>query len=327
MSSLQNFPMVSQLTQTTSDGLPSNNAEYDCVPASIGAAILYYQGKSSWDSQINPDMLKDAAYGEGFQNSGTAAAAYIPICNHLGYDLSPINGAPADLVAQAHTLIQQGIAVIFTEPDPYVPASYGWSHVCVWWSELPGSLTSMDPYIARPITRSDAEWAALLEFNQIWILKPTGDLPVLQLSDPMGRHFTQNGNAWHCTQTNVDLIGANLAFYRQYGGIFGLPLTNELYNIVGKNTAIVVLERAIQIYDPGKTVDNPAGSNSVYLLKLNTGAGQQLISKPLIDALLSQIAQLKQQLAAASNPAALTAQIAAYQKAVSSVRDTLATLP
>lgn len=320
--------MVSQLTTVTSDGLPSNNAQQDCVPACVGAAILYYQGKSGWDSQINPDMLKDAAYGEAYQNMGTAAAAYVPICNHLGFDLSPINGAPADLVAQAHTLIQSGSAVIFTEPDPYVPASYGWSHVCVFWSELPGSLTSMDPYIARPVTRSDSEWAALLQFNQIWILKPTGDLPVLQLSDPMGRHFTQgSGNAWHCAQTNVDLIGANLAFYRQYGGIFGLPLTNELHNIVGKNTAIVVLERAVQIYDPQATCSPPAGAASVYLLKVTDGIGQQLVSKPLTDALNSQIAALKQQLATASNPAALTQQIAAYQRAVSSVRSSLATLP
>src|SRR5215469_4875173 len=177
MSQLQGFPLVSQLTPITSDGRPSENAQFDCVPASIGAGILWYEHKSQWDSSINPDLLKDQAYGEALQNSGTAAIAYVPVVAKMGYTLSAIDGDPALLVQQAHEQLALQHPIIFTEPDPYVPSSYGWSHVCVFYADAPGELTALDPYIAKAVTRSDAEWQQMLLFNQIWILERSAMVP------------------------------------------------------------------------------------------------------------------------------------------------------
>lgn len=169
MSVLEGFPLVSQLTTMTSDGKPSENSQFDCVPASIGAALLWYLGKHQWDAEINPDKMKDQAYGDAY-HGGTAALAYVPFCAALGFRLYAVDSNPADLVAKAHQFLGEGKPVIFTEPDPYVPSSYGWSHVCVFYADAPGELTALDPYIGRPITHSDAEWTNLLLFNELWIL-------------------------------------------------------------------------------------------------------------------------------------------------------------
>ena len=298
MAILKAFPLVSQKTTTTSDGRPSENSLFDCVPASIGAALLWYQGKSSWDSSINPDRLKDAAYGENY-TGGTAAAAYTGICKQLGYNLYPINGSADQLLQKAHELIRSGKPVIITEPDPYVSTSLGWSHVCVLYAEAPGNLTAMDPFIAAPIQRSDSQWTALLEFNQIWVVEPlpnTGELHMLTLADPMGQFFADlGGSRWHCKDTSVDLSFGHLEYYRRYEGIFGLPLTNELYLSQLPGTAIVVYERAIAIYDPDHKVDNQPGAGSVYLMHINSGVGQQIVAKPLLVELQAQIDQFKQQ--------------------------------
>lgn len=298
MSILTRFPLVSQLTSTTSDGRPSENSQFDCVPASIGAAILWYQGKTQWDEQINPDTLKDAAYGESY-TGGTAAAAYIGVCKSLGYNLYPINGNPVDLVQKAHELIDSGIPVIFTEPDPYVNPALGWSHVCVWYASGPGNLTALDPYIAAPIQRSDSSWANLVQFNQIWVVETTGGLNMLQLSDPIGTMFTDaGGGGWHCPSKNTNLGYGHLAFFRQHEGIFGLPLINETHLSVfpdAQNT-IMIYERAIAIYDPTRKFDNPPVAGDVYLVHIDSGLGQQIIAKPLLASLQAQIDQFKQQI-------------------------------
>lgn len=300
MAVLKGFPLVSQLSSVTSDGHVSENALFDCVPASIGAAILWYEGKTAWDDQINPDKLKDAAYGDAY-TGGTAAAAYIGVCKQLGYNLYPINGDAATLVQKSHEIIRSGKPVIFTEPDPYVPASYGWSHVCVFYAEAPGNLTALDPYIAAPVQRTDADWMNKLSFNQIWIIEPLGGLKMLQLSDPMGKYFTDAGNGvWHCPSKNVNLGYGHLAFFRQYEGIFGLPLINETHLSVfpDPGNTIMIYERAIAIYDPGHVVPGqaPPGGGAVYLVHIDGGIGQQIIAKPLMVALQSQIDNMKQQI-------------------------------
>lgn len=318
MSILRNFPMVSQRTGVTSDGKPSNNYLMDCVPSAIGAAILWYQGKTQWDSTINPDMLKDAAYNEAY-TGGTAAAAYVGVCAKLGYTLTPVSGSSAQLVALAHRYIDAGIPVVYTEPDPYVSASLDWSHVCVFYASGPGNLTALDPWIAQPIQYTDTKWATLLEFNQIWIVEPTEALNMLQPTDPMGKFFeVKSDTCWHCTETAVDLAFDHLTFYRRYEGIFGLPLTGEIYLSSLKGTAIVVYERAIAIYDPAPrkaTHEAPPGASSTYLLHIDSGIGQQLIAKPLIMELDAHIIKLQAEVDAA--PASV-AQIAELQTRITS---------
>ena len=75
---LPNFPMVSQLDDHPTDNRPPENARYDCVPASLAAAIMYYDG-----GVVSPDALKDAEYGETYANAGTSLKRYIDDASDL----------------------------------------------------------------------------------------------------------------------------------------------------------------------------------------------------------------------------------------------------
>lgn len=307
MAVLKGFPIVSQLTEITSDGRPSENKVQDCVAASFGAAILYYQGKTQWDHEINPDRLKDAAYGEAWRNDGTAAFKYIPFCKSLGYKLYPIDGNPGHLVTEAHKQLAQGHPVVFTEPDPYVSSALGWSHVCVFYADKPGELTSMDPYIAKSITKSDQEWLNLLLFNQIWIVERIEDVVTIDLNTPgIGGYFTLvNGDQWQCKQTGKIIHGAILAEYCRHGNaalcgltFLGLPLSNEIPLPGVAEARKQHFERGVLIYDPAHKIDHPPGAGIVYAAQLyNGGPGMDpeyvklLASPPVADASAQQALQ------------------------------------
>jgi hypothetical protein len=312
LSTLLNFPMVSQLTQITSDGRPSENAPYDCVAASIGAAILWYQGKSQWDQDINPDKLKDAAYGENWKNQGTAASAYVAYVASLGYKLYSVNGLVGQLPGLAHEYLAKNLPVIFTERDPYVPASYGWSHVCVWYSDSPGQLTALDPYIGKPITRSDQEWVTELIGNELWIVEEEN--VTIDISNPAVATYYKplNDHQWQCIQTGKILQYGVLSAYKTWGNsglcgltYLGLVLSNEyaIDPVKYPGVVIVFFERGVLIYDPKHLLDNPPGAGSVYAAHLYSGPGQD----PRLATAYQQIQQLQAQLAAqppAQNPQA-----------------------
>lgn len=185
-----------------------------------------------------------------------------------------------------------------------------------------------------------------------WMPGQTGGIqePMLQLSDPIGQKFVNvpdaHGTRWHCTKTGQDLAYALLDFYRAYGGVFGLPITGEIYLQQYPNSAIQYMERSIICYDPQKQIDNPTGSGECYLLHIDSGLGQQAIAKPLLatlqaqaDTLAKQVASLTDELAKAqAQPTPdtsaleaqitnLTAQLTAYKQAVASTEATLAALP
>lgn len=169
---LQNFPMVSQLTTVTGDGRPSENAQMDCVAASVDALCRYVLGTPE-NSTFNPDTFKDKAYGEAY-TGGTSASAYVPFCQSLGVNLHAINSTnAAATIKQARLLIQQGHPAIFTILDPYVntnlPQYAGWTHVCVFYGADNTGLTAMDPYIAKPVYQTDAHWIDVLRSHQLWI--------------------------------------------------------------------------------------------------------------------------------------------------------------
>ncbi len=181
MTTLAGFPAVSQRTTVTSDGRPSEDALYDCVPASIGAVMLWLEGKSAWDSTINPDKMKDAVYGDAY-TGGTSASRYVQIAHDMGFTLSDMN-APTALgtVALARALLLQHEPAIFTMLDPYVDTSLDeyrdWTHVCVFVGADAGGLTAMDPFIAQLVYKSDATWASLLRANQVWTVEKIMSVP------------------------------------------------------------------------------------------------------------------------------------------------------
>ncbi len=188
MSLLKNFPLVTQTTSISTDGTSPNKAS-DCVPASIGATILWYQGKSQWDNEVNPDRLLDMAYPEGYQG-GTAAIKFVEACKQFGVRLTPIQGDNEGLVKEAHSHLTAGTPVIFTIVDPYMPASSGYTHVCVWYADGPGTLTAMDPWPGKPVTHSDAEWEAVMRFNEIWVASKIVQ-PTTVSGVPEGWHYDQ----------------------------------------------------------------------------------------------------------------------------------------
>lgn len=78
---------------------------------------------------------------------------------------------------------------------------------------------------------------------------------MIQIQD-VANYFEDRGNGrWHCKNTNCDMLGALLDFWRKTGGVFRLPRTNEQYEI--KDVVYQVCEAGIIVYDPGRHLDNP----------------------------------------------------------------------
>jgi len=134
-----------------------------------------------------------------------------------------------------------------------------------------------------PVNRSRCPGA--YPWDQLWaFLKGEGDMGrILELTDPaIQNYFTDGGNgAWKCKTNGVILFGANLTFYRSNGGpaLFGLPLANEIYLPQYPNTAIVLCERVLIVYDPARKIDNPPIEGQCYLLHIDSGVGQQLLAQ------------------------------------------------
>ncbi len=155
---------LNQLNEPTSDGKPDENREFNCVPDSL-AMVFNWLLKTN---KYHGDLLKDAACGQGYVGF-TAASEYVSFARSQGIKLYPVEGYGMQLVQLIHQYLAKGLPVVATEPDPYVNPSKGWSHVILFYADQPGQLTAMDPYGAHPVTRSDKDWAAILQFHEIWI--------------------------------------------------------------------------------------------------------------------------------------------------------------
>jgi hypothetical protein len=272
MSALEHFPHINQLSSPTTDGQPDENAKFNCVPTSICAGLRYLTG----DQSFQPDQLKDAAYGQTYAGF-TAAYRYVDFCAQHGVSLYPCNdSSPSELVKLAHKHLALGHPVIFTEPDPYEPPGADWWHVCVFYAESQGSLTAMDPIGGQSITQSDAQWAHLLQANQIWIME--GTTMTIDLDNPVvAGYFTPAGDKhWRCKQTGFIVHDGILKFYRSFGnnalcGLthLGLPKSNEQYPHPEHPTiAEQEFERAWVRYDPEHKLDQPPSAGDAYLMHL-----------------------------------------------------------
>jgi hypothetical protein len=333
--------MINQNTPITEDGRPNKDAPFECVATAILAGVMWLLGVSQLGGKFTPDYFKDTVYGESYYG-GTSAERYVGLCASLGVKLWAFNGMPAVLVSEAHKQLQQGHPVVFTEPDPYVSASLGWTHVCVFYSEEPGFLTALDPYIGRPVRRTDSEWTQLLQFQQIWILSKkevVDEMPVtINLDMPMIKQFFE-ANAegeWVCKQTStpnkpVVLRGEMLKHYQTNGTIplcglseAGLPLSNEVFvehftgyeRFARKGITVQFFERQVWAYDPDHLIDNPPESGHVYALKLYDGGPA---TDPAIAELEAEVTQLKTQIAPElqAEVASLQGKIDAAAKALS----------
>ncbi len=184
-------PIVSQLTDITTDKQPSENKLLDCVAAVVVMLTMFLKNIKIVGGIYTPDGFKDKAVGQGYVGF-TAAAQYIAYCASLGIRLYPIDGDPAFLINKVRFLLANKQPVIFTEPDPYVASSLGWSHVCIFFEDTGSSLTAIDPYIAKTVERSYSAWQGLLQFNQVW----TGEV-IMQQSAPNEKPTADDIHVWN----------------------------------------------------------------------------------------------------------------------------------
>jgi len=170
-------------------------------------------------------------------------------------------------------------------------------------------------YSIDPVNRKDCPgtypWSALWSYlgsstSSSTTTTSSGENEMLNLTDPtIAKYFEQGptSTSWRCKSNGVVLQGANLTFFRTYGGIamFGQPLTNEIYLAQYPNTAIVPCERVILCFDPNRKIDKPPIGGQVYLMHINNGIGQQMIAKALTDELNTQINNLNKELTTAQD--------------------------
>lgn len=290
MAELANYPLINQLNSPTLDGKPDENKWFNCVISCLVGMILYYHPELR--GKITPDSLKDVVLGEGYANDGTDAAWFVPyIETHFNLKLSQVSGNPAQHVEQAHKNIQQGIPILYTEPDPYCTeyqrVQLGWTHVCTWFRETTNGLEAADPFGGILVNKSDAEWSAIVLSNGTWIME---DNVKIDINSPnVGNYFTeQSPGWWTCKQNGKIIHGEILGFYQNIGGLLdlGLPVSNEI-PLDGKGNTKQHFERGVLFFDPDHVYDNPPGSGRVYKAHLYSGPGQD----PEIAVLEAQLKQ------------------------------------
>jgi len=281
LSILKDFPLISQQTPISWDG-SSPNEEMDCVPTCTLAGLMYLLGIKQMNDEWNPDHILDEAYPEGYKG-GTDAARFVSVCAKYGVKLFPVQGIPGALVSKIHRYLAQGCPCIITEPDPYVPSSYGWTHVLIAFADAPGIITFLDPWPGKPITKSDREWTDLLLNNEIWVMQKEEEAIVIDFNIPIiAQHFQASGSAWLCKTTSnpgkpIIIKDGMLAYYRNSGtkpycgySELGLPLSNEIALDDQGNTK-QHFERGVLLYDPHGKYGPPAGAGAVYPAQLYDG--------------------------------------------------------
>jgi uncharacterized coiled-coil protein SlyX len=165
---------------------------------------------------------------------------------------------------------------------------------------------------------------------------------MLQLTDPMGKYFVNkpdpHGTRWHCVDTNQDIAYALLDLYRQHNGVFGLPISGEIYLQQYPGTAIQYCKNVILVYDPKHIINAQSGAGDCYLLNIDSGIGQQAIAKPLLSALQTQVDTLTKQVASltdelatvkaqpTTDTSALEAQISSLETALAAYKQAVANM-
>lgn len=163
---LTGLPLVNQLQSPTTDGQPDENARENCVPSSLAAAFSFLLQR-----QIEPDTIHDLVYGQGYVGV-QSAATYVAYAAKLGIRLTPVNGAPAALLPIIHQQLALRHPVIATIPSQWANpwTGNGYTHVVCFAGAGVGVLRAMNPWGGFWQDENDAWWQARLAYNQIWIV-------------------------------------------------------------------------------------------------------------------------------------------------------------
>jgi hypothetical protein len=318
--------LLNQLSEPTLDGMPDENANDNCVAASL-AEGLHILAQRAFDG----DELKDAVYGQGW--TGTQSASrYVAYCAQQGVALSAHSDTQAGLIATIHSEVSAGHPVIVTMPsqwgtapaDPVHPT--GSTHVGCAVGVGPGEIRVMNPWGGFWQDESDAWWQARLCYGQVWPLQKVSSnvsgVPSgwkddgATLTAPNGvpvvhgiRAFVLS-NSWDASdvpvapEESVSLVefghtalGAGaIQFFLKSGQVSWTPSANTFRTYNGQE------EHALRAAITEAQAATAAAQANV------TAAQQQH------DALTTQLQQTQAQLASAQGQvAALTAQLAAAQ--------------
>jgi len=163
-------PIIGQLQDTQ-----EVNRYYDCVASSIASCLTYLTQKKYGGAEI-----KDAVYGTAYVGV-TDPEKYITYCQQQHISLKKETGSSSKaLLSSAIAHIKNKIPVLLTEDDPYAPnPSLGWTHVVAVCAvdEPSGTLTVMDPYVAKYITQPYEHWISVLRTNAIFTLEHDYTIP------------------------------------------------------------------------------------------------------------------------------------------------------
>lgn len=160
--------LLDQLNEPTSDGLPDENKDDNCVAASFAEGLHILLG-GNWDG----DEVKDAVYGQGYVGV-QSAARYVQYASDHGVHLAPHDDTQAGLISTIHAQIHQNHPVIVTMPSnwgtaPANPVSPGIStHVGIAVGDGAGYIRVMNPWHGFYQDQPDAWWQARLCYGQVW---------------------------------------------------------------------------------------------------------------------------------------------------------------
>lgn len=169
-----NPPPINQNHEPTADGHPDENAQDNCVPASLAWVLEDLVGGT-----FDGDELKDAVYGQG-STGFEDAARYVPYAAAHGVTLSSYRSATqATLVEELHRHLDAGGDALVTIPSqwgtaPADPQHYsGYSHCVAMAYTLTGGLKAMNPWGGFWQEGTDQWWADRLVYGQIWLALKT----------------------------------------------------------------------------------------------------------------------------------------------------------
>jgi hypothetical protein len=282
---LQNYPNVSQLSAKI-------NPYFDCVPTSIVEGVEYLTGQ-----HIDIDAMVTACYGANYHGA-TSAARYVEYCAAHGVHLYPIDGAPALLVADLHTLIQESKPCLLTEPDVYAPAHPDWSHVLSVYGETPGVLIARDPYSTKDVAHDDALWAKLLEYREIWVMEAISMQLSIDMPQVAALFEQHDENHWTDKATGRPLSFGLLADYKASGAA-----SLERLGHVQSPEIVLANGDVAQYYEFGARLWHKATGKVESLNLFAPGPGLPALQPPQVAPAMPQIAasalQAAEELAAA----------------------------
>jgi len=231
---LVNAPIVDQTANWSNDGKPPEDANAQCVAASISSGAAALNPALRPDS---PDYYKDAVYGDGY-TGGTDPPSYFPFLATLGIHAWNVEGTPDQLIATIEAELLKGHPVLGAIPSLWgiktaadIARDGGSTHeVCFCdYNAQQQLLTAMNPWRGFYHVQTVAWWRDHLVYNRV---------------DPMERTqravWTQKNGIWTDSQghtcgnavaaflTDHNLLGVDALLSEQFydGAHAMLPLVN-----------------------------------------------------------------------------------------------------